>query len=481
MVLLWLCTGALSLALENRERSLLAAELGGSATAERQTSQKHRHASYELRAGPAAEHQHNLSAYDSGHFAAAAAVAAPLDANRDGGTHRLQKDFSADSLATYLNTSAGDETLRRATVASASTSSPVRQASRQSKREMGSAGADDEHAPLHSPLRPHRPKVVYIGLPKAGTTSFHSFFQEQLGLHSLHCGGDGGFLPMLSPTVTQQNNEACQQQGAAKPVLAFRPSEPLESLQERDTDQIQNDGLTSSVMDRLYCLVNVSKYVAFADGPFSMLYQLLDKVDPAMRYVLWEPPRAEWINSVTNFWSAWDAQSWEQDGADLRYAFNICNVSNRTALGATFTSYHRQVRDYFYGPAAPPSRRERLLEVDFANDPLAGRKVCEHSLGRSDPRCAGLGAMPVVDAKLFAGFSGGLGIVRDDKRWLRCLRGRGATLANGQPRGHGMGQHNRAHRSDSGATGDSAPDHSAPRSDYASGDFDFDDSEAYDS
>ena len=50
------------------------------------------------------------------------------------------------------------------------------------------------------------------------------------------------------------------------------------------------------------------------------------------------------------------------------------------------------LKAHFHGPKAPPSRRNRLLLVDYS-DPNAGKQVCAFALGAQEPRCAGIDGM----------------------------------------------------------------------------------------
>ena len=96
----------------------------------------------------------------------------------------------------------------------------------------------------------------------------------------------------------------------------------------------------------------------------------------------------DWAKSMKDyFWTA--AKDWATYGGYLRFNLNVCNTSEAT-LKKEYNRRLAAIDSHFQDP----SRAGRLLKVDYLNDPLAAKKVCEHALSLGDERCNVLTEMP---------------------------------------------------------------------------------------
>jgi len=218
--------------------------------------------------------------------------------------------------------------------------------------------------------------LVFLGLPKGGSTSFHFLAGGSLGIPSFHVGG-GGFLEQLSYEVWSEadraSEAACADHGLVRASVLPAYDEALHVLGD----------------DHVYCMLHSSGYRAFADDPWPLLWPYIDSVANDTKFVLWERDPAEWAASAVHFFE--DDGNWKW----LRFFYGACNMTAKYQwhLERVARAHYASIRSYFLGVDAPPERRARLLLVDYT-DPLAGKRICEFSQGVGAALCADLDRMP---------------------------------------------------------------------------------------
>ena len=225
--------------------------------------------------------------------------------------------------------------------------------------------------------------VFFIGLPKGGSTTFHSLMGS-LDVPSFHVGG-GGYLrnldqPTISETMRRNAGLSCTS-GDPRPRPNYIPALHLTG----DAN--------------VYCMATQSGYRAFADDPWPLLWPYVVGAVPNSKFVLWEREPAQWAASAVRYFD--DEVNWDW----LRFYYGACNMSlaYETHLEGVARSHYLAVRAHFLADDAPAELRQRLLIVDY-QDRRAGRRVCEFVLGDGAPRCADVDRMPrALPEKLLEG------------------------------------------------------------------------------
>ena len=267
----------------------------------------------------------------------------------------------------------------------------------------------------------HHPRTVFLGLPKGGTTSFH-FLMGSLGVPSFHVGG-AGYMdtnPSMWSQVRLANARACSSSAGAgaKWPAAFTDRVASERRMTMATTShlrapprlepqrfsrvsasaaadrplvtcrgaaAYNAALHLIGDDHIFCMVNASGYRAFADDPWGLMFPYIDEVAPDTRFVLWERDPKAWAASAVRFFD--DDRDWDW----LRFFYGACNMTTafQAHLERVARAHYSAVKAHFHGPKAPPSRRNRLLLVDYS-DPNAGKQVCAFALGAQEGAGASL-------------------------------------------------------------------------------------------
>jgi len=218
-----------------------------------------------------------------------------------------------------------------------------------------------------------RPFVFFLGLQKAGSTSFAYFMSTAMGAETLHSSEwvykVAGF--------DNKGPKACVNDTNGPRGPKWEPDYKSVAA-ELDRNQ----------------LTKILKYAGvkvFADHPWPLVFQWLDKYHPNSKFVFWERNSSDWVKSAKKYFS------------DPRYAgqrrmmtldYGNCDLTKipDEQLEAVYQGHTTAVRNYFTGPSAPASRKVRFL--DFALDgPTAAKELCNF-VDYSGVSCASMGRMP---------------------------------------------------------------------------------------
>lgn len=198
--------------------------------------------------------------------------------------------------------------------------------------------------------------LVFLGLPKGGTTTFHTFMSA-LGVPSLHVGGSGYVSHGKSLAFAyQQDRAACAASGSTGSLAVPAYERAVEALGDVD----------------VLCAIRVSGYAAFADDPWPVLWPFLEVAAPDTRFVLWERDPKELAASAVRFFKEDREWPW------LRLAYGACNYTDRyqAHIERVTRAHYAAIRDRFLSASAPSARRSRLLIVRYG-DADAGRRICD--------------------------------------------------------------------------------------------------------
>lgn len=247
-----------------------------------------------------------------------------------------------------------------------------------------------------SPLLAVAPaKVFYIGMQKAGTSSFSSFCYE-LGLVSYHA----------SSLARQSFDVPIGCQSARDEAIANANALPnyAQWLEEIDSE-------------RLLRAYN-SNVDCFADNPFEVTFQRAADLLPDAKFVVWRRPTEVWVDSVLAYFCApypdnhTIASMWMGDIPQREFLLNyakcdLCNdfraggdreMSARSSVAAAYLNHLGNITERF----SAADQRARLLEIDYEAEGSA-RQLCEFILGNATPtavaRCALYGTARVPNVE----------------------------------------------------------------------------------
>ena len=212
-------------------------------------------------------------------------------------------------------------------------------------------------------------RVFYVGLQKSGTNSFHTLMQN-LGLRSLHNSGH-------VYSALHVNGGTCGTAGGG--VGAHAPDWQPDYLQ-----------VLIELGPQLHSFINESRFQAFADHPWPLLFRYLDTWWPDSKFVIWNRNSTEWAASAIHHF---EGLIWNHRFMFLDYGVCFKGGFNRPS---EYADQLRRVADAHKGAVhkyfTVPHRASRFLEVDYSSA-TAARQVCEHVLPNS-AKCAGLTYMP---------------------------------------------------------------------------------------
>ena len=223
---------------------------------------------------------------------------------------------------------------------------------------------------------------MYIGLPKSGSTTFHSLMTH-LGLPSFHVGGPGLMAGLTKAHPSLAEAYSADEASCARYGRTVNGPLPMHHI-------LQMIGPSA-----ICCMLSSSGYRAFSDDPWPLLYRHIDQMMPHTKFVLWAREPQEWARSFTSFFRPFDDTKW------LRLAYGTCNMSTEVEplLASTMHMHVSGVRNHF---EASPSRRTRLLLIEDMGAAGLPQKLCEFVMsnathhGATHPRCAALATMPHV-------------------------------------------------------------------------------------
>ena len=217
--------------------------------------------------------------------------------------------------------------------------------------------------------------VVYLGLPKTGTTAFHSLSGD-LGIPSYHVGADGGLGWDSEGVEARRVRSDCARAGRL--VVNHPGNAPDYAAVHRGI------GKMHSMHDALACFFatigsDATGYRALSDDPWGLLYRDIDALRPDTRFVLPERDPAEWAHAFLTFFN--NSQWWAEGCGDfLRVGYGVCDdgAQGHSRLMAVYQGHVAAVKDYFLGLDAPPSRRARLLVLSSNRSTTAtAQRICE--------------------------------------------------------------------------------------------------------
>jgi len=256
-------------------------------------------------------------------------------------------------------------------------------------RAQAAATISDAHA-LHagqaemltsSMLLPVQPKLFYIGVQKAGTSSFADFVWRSLNYSLVY-----------------------HQAFAAYAAFGFNPANCTGASPTSPPDYAQwtQELNTTGTLERALA----TKVGAFADLPWYAAFEFIEQHVPHAKFVIWERDPTEWVQSHHEYFCDAFLPQYAPNSrrSGLReFLLNygdayLCDLPNATAQAMLNSAYKRHlsaVHSYFDN--GPAERSSRLLKLDFTSED-AGRKLCEFVYDAPPPSelCAHLTLMPNV-------------------------------------------------------------------------------------
>jgi len=210
-----------------------------------------------------------------------------------------------------------------------------------------------------------RPPVFYLGPQKSGTTSF-AHFMGTLGYHSVH-----GIESSVKNSLYPEGWAAC----ASSAGLGANSAYPLHEALVSEMEPGRRAAFAASVN-------RSSDNLAAADEAWPFLFRFLDEITEGRgKFVIWRRDPLQW------------ADSWiKQFGVHrvnfdrfflLSYGNGCASELDRQQLASAYSSHISAVLTYFN---SSPSRRNRLLDLDFAS-PDAGYTLCSFALGNNTELC----------------------------------------------------------------------------------------------
>jgi hypothetical protein len=221
------------------------------------------------------------------------------------------------------------------------------------------------------------PKVFYVGMQKAGTTSFASFCYYSLNLTSLHATAYSLAKLNLTKQIYQTlfiNHAVCQAAQASRPTDIVYP--------DHDTWMREAD------MDNLDTMLNAPGVNCYADLPWYLYWRHIEATVPNAKFVVWERDSASWYESLYNDFCV--DRPW-LCGPTLAYLweYGTCylngTTAKRDAIGA-YENHLAELSEYF---SSTSERAERFLTIDYTAQGSAQR-LCDFVLGA--PACAHVNA-----------------------------------------------------------------------------------------
>jgi len=214
--------------------------------------------------------------------------------------------------------------------------------------------------------------VFFLGLQKAGTTSFAFFMADVMRMRALHASD--AFYRIID--FQNDGPKSCNGINVGPKKPSWQPDYEA-VLRELDPSKVE------SFLDQ-------TGFQAMADHPWPLLFQWLDETYPDSKFVFWDRDSSSWAKSAKKFFSR-DKKPHPRRMMMLDYgACHIEDVSEHQ-LKKVYEGHTKAVRSYFVGADAPVSRQSRFLEFNL-DGPTAAKDLCEFL--DTDVSCAGMGYMP---------------------------------------------------------------------------------------
>lgn len=258
--------------------------------------------------------------------------------------------------------------------------------------------------------------IVYLGLPKTGSTSFH-FLMGAFGLPSFHVGGQGFLLDAEFPNATDQRESfktmimehraACNSTNNSR-LFHVGDMRPMYSDAQRILD------------NNAKCMIKSSGYVGFADDPWPLLFKTIATANPNVRFVIWKRDCKQWAASFVDFFSRGkNKHDW------LMMMLGFCALEKTpellSHLAGMCESHNYHVNEFF---SKTPTLKRRLLSVDFMS-PTSGFDICEFVTGDTNYcNSIDVSGMPKVQPHgLTNERKMPLGMPKQRRGYIQCLEG----------------------------------------------------------